>query len=491
MSRKIAGAYIYPCFANRSKIRKVSLVLSEYRKTAGKIAALQWAEFFQTGRFNRYLSLESVQSKLSARYKQTCLWQVVSVLESFTGNIQNRFRCMVYHSKLSEDVRKVLLFVNARKAWFDRSLEKALWKENKTTCEYKITEEHKKLARKIFKHILTRWRKPTFANIPMHLDQKVAVIEENRKSKTFDKWIKLSTLDSGKPVCLPLKNNPYAERLDGELLKFCQIGFDGDTLTVRLIKNLKDRKAEYQPKVEEIGIDLGLNPLFATDKGDLIGRNFLHHLKKLDEKITKRMSSVQRRGLKPSQDRKYTTLVGRLREFLKNEINRHLNRIVEIHKPKRIVVEKLDFRSPELSRRMNRLLSIFGKRYVNEKLNRLREMFGIEVVEVNPAYTSQTCSSCGYVDARNRKDANSFECKACGKKINAQVNGAVNILTRRSCGDMKPHHSKKRILKLLVKQYLERFKKRKRCNSAPLEVLRSNPYFRDFLNPEVVENKRL
>jgi putative transposase len=70
----------------------------------------------------------------------------------------------------------------------------------------------------------------------------------------------------------------------------------------------------------------------------------------------------------------------------------------------------------------------------------------------------------------------------------SQVNEAINILTRRSCEDIKLHHSKKRILKLLVKQYLE---KCERCNSAPLEVMRSNAYFMDFLNSRVVENKRL
>ncbi|MFN4307050.1 zinc ribbon domain-containing protein, partial [Sulfurihydrogenibium azorense] len=113
-------------------------------------------------------------------------------------------------------------------------------------------------------------------------------------------------------------------------------------------------------------------------------------------------------------------------------------------------------------------------------------------VEINPAYTSQTCSSCGYVDVKNRKNTQEFECKACGKKINAQVNGARNILARRSCKDVKIYYSKKQILQILIKRYLERLKG---CNSAPLDVVRSNPYFKDylddFLNPAVVENKRL
>ncbi|MCS6875800.1 MAG: zinc ribbon domain-containing protein [Aquificaceae bacterium] len=39
------------------------------------------------------------------------------------------------------------------------------------------------------------------------------------------------------------------------------------------------------------------------------------------------------------------------------------------------------------------------------KLKELQEEYGIEVVCVNPAYTSQACIECGYVDNENRKSA--------------------------------------------------------------------------------------
>ncbi|MFX5832320.1 hypothetical protein ABTE49_18690, partial [Acinetobacter baumannii] len=87
----------------------------------------------------------------------------------------------------------------------------------------------------------------------------------------------------------------------------------------------------------------------------------------------------------------YREAMGRLRGFLKNEVNRLLNRLVALHAPAVLVVERLDLRSPELSRRMNRLLSNFGRRYLKEKLARLGELYGIKVVEVNPAYSSQAC----------------------------------------------------------------------------------------------------
>jgi putative transposase len=59
------------------------------------------------------------------------------------------------------------------------------------------------------------------------------------------------------------------------------------------------------------------------------------------------------------------------------------------------MVERIDFREQSLSKRMNRLLNRFRKRVVKEKLKSLQEIYGIEITEVNPAYTSQTCSFCG------------------------------------------------------------------------------------------------
>ncbi|MGC8678016.1 MAG: RNA-guided endonuclease TnpB family protein [Hydrogenobaculum sp.] len=475
---KVIRAYIYPCFPNKGKAEKIKQVLKEYRKTAQEIAKFQWNEFFKTGKFNKYLKLKQLKSSLSERYKQTCQWQVVGVLEGYLASIQNEFEKIVYKSNLPQKTKRVLIVINNKKVWFNNTLESIHWFEKGEKIEYEVSKEEKALARKIFKYILSKWKRPSFKNISMHLDSKVAALEENKKSKNYNKWLKIATIEKGKPVLIPLKNNDYAEKFEGELLNFYQVQMKDGKLLIRLTKEV--RKIEYRPIVPEIAIDLGLNPLFATDRGDLIGRRFLAFLSKLDEKITRRLSYLQKNEIKPSQDRKYRELVRKLREFLKNEINRYLNRIVKIYRPARIIVERLDFRGQDLSSRMNRLISRFGKRIVNEKLKSLQEIYKIEIIKVNPAYSSQECSSCGYVDKENRKNTQEFECKACGHKMNAQVNGARNILKRRSLGGIKLHTPKKQVLKILVREYLERIKG---CNSAPLEVLSRNVYFESFLKP--------
>ena len=49
------------------------------------------------------------------------------------------------------------------------------------------------------------------------------------------------------------------------------------------------------------------------------------------------------------------------------------------------------------------------------------------LIEVHPAYTSQTCSECGHAHKENRKTQSRFQCVCCGFVSNADTNAAVNI----------------------------------------------------------------
>lgn len=53
---------------------------------------------------------------------------------------------------------------------------------------------------------------------------------------------------------------------------------------------------------------------------------------------------------------------------------------------------------------------------------------------VNPAYTSQTCSECGSVNAESRKSQAVFQCVDCGHAAHADTNAAINILRRSPAG---------------------------------------------------------
>jgi putative transposase len=62
---------------------------------------------------------------------------------------------------------------------------------------------------------------------------------------------------------------------------------------------------------------------------------------------------------------------------------------------------------------------------------------GGRLVEVPAAYTSQTCSGCGLVDADSRRGQARFVSTGCGHQANADSNPALNVL-RRADSALKP-----------------------------------------------------
>ena len=52
---------------------------------------------------------------------------------------------------------------------------------------------------------------------------------------------------------------------------------------------------------------------------------------------------------------------------------------------------------------------------------------GIDVVRINPKFTSQRCSHCGCISKENRQTQADFLCKECGFGMNADLNAARNI----------------------------------------------------------------
>ncbi|WP_340695953.1 transposase [Hydrogenobacter thermophilus] len=478
------------CPLTKRKKDIIKKLLIEYRKTAKAIAGYQWFLFFNTGSFNRKANIKHIRSNLSERYKYTIQYHVVvPVLESFISNIKNRFSEIVKNSNLPEKTKRVLLYLNKNNEWLIKKSEKAVYVEykNKTVFEYDITEEERLLAKKIFKHILSSWRKPKFKKVSLILDSKTALIEEPEKATHFDRWIRLSTLEKGKPIYLPVKFHDYFEKRRGKITNLVQIEEDG---TLRIVKEIEPKRIEGE---EIIALDFGLRNFLSSSKGDLFGRKLYEKVKEYAEKIDRLQRNLQRQGIKPAESKRFVRLTEKLSAFIKNEIRRIINRIVKLYNPKVIVIENLKSLYKkfllEYPKAVKKVVARYGYGELKKKLQEIREEYGIEVIEVNPAYSSQTCSSCGYVDKENRKTQEKFECRLCGYKASADVNGAKNLISRAYRVSSPNLHS---IGKALVRQ-VDRFLKnlsdeRYEClRSKALGLLSENPYFRGFsgtaLNP--------
>ena len=208
-----------------------------------------------------------------------------------------------------------------------------------------------------------------------------------------------------------------------------------------------------------------------------MGRGLIADLVRIDRQLVAIARHRMRSGDKPRNSARYRNLVTRLRGMLKTRINTALNRIVEVHAPAELVVERLDFRSPDLSRRMNRLVTNCGRAVFRQKLADLQEKFGIAAVEVPSPYTSQECSHCHYVDRANRRSQSEFHCRWCGSGMHADVNAACTVKGRRSAGLGDRFLTKGAILGSLTRQHVERWF---RPQGAADDPRLANPYFRGW-----------
>jgi len=89
------------------------------------------------------------------------------------------------------------------------------------------------------------------------------------------------------------------------------------------------------------------------------------------------------------------------------------------------------------------LASCWGQ--LGQRLQDKAAASGVQVVFVDPRFTSQQCHACGHTQPENRESQAAFSCVACGHLDHADRNAALNILARGlrqlTTGELVPAHA--------------------------------------------------
>ena len=426
------------------------------------LASAQWRLFFETGRFNKHHDKDKTTFAAvigAASRLQMCRYQVVGQLDSWLSNRANEFREVVTRSTLDPDTKHMLHGINRLGAWFSRR-EIAM----KETGEI-VPDGIRQLARSIMRHVMRQHRRPDMRHISMRLDHRAASLEPPSKATQQDRvgwWINMSTMTKGTKIAVPLLTYERHEKRGGRLCNGVLVTEDRESgaLSFGVVSDIgadcEASRVAYEPEREFMALDFGLSTLFAGDEGQLLGKNWLKALRAYDQRIAKIARGQQRHGRKPRDSARYRKAVAALRGWIRTEVGRVLNALVAAKRPAAIVLERLNFQNPALSRRLNRIIQNCGRSIIRAKLSDFQDRFGMTSEEVNPAYTSQTCSCCGYVDKKNRPSQSTFRCLWCGSTMNADVNAARNIRQRRALPIGSVFQSKASVLAELVRQFRER-----------------------------------
>jgi putative transposase len=189
-----------------------------------------------------------------------------------------------------------------------------------------------------------------------------------------------------------------------------------------------EKPEPLQKTGESIGVDVGLHRLATLSNGEGVEnpRWYRRVLRKL--RVIQR--SVARKRLGGSNRRKAVRMLQRLMVKVANTRKDFLNKFADqlVKRFDRIMLE--DLRVAAMARG-HFALSILdaGWGYLLTRLTHKAESAGREIVLVDPAYTSKTCSGCGVVFEHLSLSDRWVECE-CGVSLDRDHNAAINILNR-------------------------------------------------------------
>ena len=173
-------------------------------------------------------------------------------------------------------------------------------------------------------------------------------------------------------------------------------------------------KEEIEKKTEgtDLGIDIGYKKLIVTSNNEVYGKNLFSIYQQISEKKQKSKNFKQ------------------MLVFRDNEINRSCNQL-KLDSVKSLFIEDLKNvkHKNKFGSKINNKIQRWSYFKVISKLERMSEEQGVNLVKVLPAYTSQACSLCGFVDSKSRR-GEVFECTNCKMILDADLNASRNILHR-------------------------------------------------------------
>jgi IS605 OrfB family transposase len=220
---------------------------------------------------------------------------------------------------------------------------------------------------------------------------------------------------------------------------------------IRIVPRYKGKYFEiefiYNPEIEipkfdysqYLSLDLGLDN-FATAVSTretafiIEGRGIKSYNRWWNKKMAKVQSQYDKQKIKVWGSKMlglHTKRYNVIRNYVAHGVNAIVNHCIK-YKIGNIVVGDWEDMKRGLKMRKKTAQQFQQIPYSKFKLNlkSKAELFAINLEFVDEAYTSQTCSNCGLIRKSNRIKRGLYRCKDCKQQINADVNGAINILRK-------------------------------------------------------------
>jgi IS605 OrfB family transposase len=179
--------------------------------------------------------------------------------------------------------------------------------------------------------------------------------------------------------------------------------------------------------VSVLGVDLGITNIATTSTGQFWSGGELNHWHREYEKRRDSLQQTGTRWAHMNVQRVGRKQTGRFEQMLHTISNELVEEALE-NDCTHIVVEQLK----GIRERLPHANAVhkWAFHHLFEYITYKAESEGLIVKQINPAYTSQRCSKCGFTHEDNRPIQNGqaeFGCLNCGYEIHADYNAAKNI----------------------------------------------------------------
>jgi transposase len=261
----------------------------------------------------------------------------------------------------------------------------------------------------------------------------VALLQRSQDS-SFNYWLRLSTLEKGQPVLLPVKLAAYhRQALAGKSLNTSTVlarNQDGWWLTLSYDEQVT---VEMPKDAPVIGIDVGIaNFLSASDGkryGSFNGKLAQRHQR--DRETRPRKAKLRACLKKQGVKRLPSTRNQKLARHVRHEINRAVNELYRDHPDAQIACEQLNVAGMRFkARRMNAYVYASNLAYIPAQLAWGAAKRGVRARKVKRASSSQECHRCHRVAREHRPNQQTFCPMVCGHTNHADVNAAANLASR-------------------------------------------------------------
>ena len=236
----------------------------------------------------------------------------------------------------------------------------------------------------------------------------------------------------------------FLNKTTGQKQYLIQISFDEvkKEVKITLVRDIEKNVSDNYKGKQILGVDVNTkHNIFALSN---------HETQEIDDNLVnkiirekKKLKEIQSQRDKLKLPKEYSKRQKKIQDKINKQVaylqNYACHLLLSNHRDSILVMENLErglkkckFNNKQYEEDLNYndLFSLLRIYSMKDTVIRMSGNYNVNVVLVNPDFTSQMCPKCEHISKNNRKSQETFCCEKCGHENNADINAAINIKDR-------------------------------------------------------------